>query len=298
MVIGFFSDLHATTHNPPCRTDKMMDTLKSKYLQMSDIFDREGCKAVIQAGDFFDSAKEPYHLVNWFLDFHNGKWANYKILGVAGQHDMVNHTLDLENTPYKCLVNAGVLFHLGKEPFRLDGIHVYGRSWGEQTPIIKSKKAFNILVIHETLVKEKIWEGQANVKFGDDFVRKHEFDLIIAGDNHSPFISRYRSKLLVMCGSVLRLKVNQHDYQPCAYTFDTEEKKLKKHPLKIENVVQVEEHKEQKKRKLNINNFISLLDRRANKVDFVSSVVEEAGKLNEKAVAAEVTSIIDTVTRR
>ena len=94
------------------------------------------------------------------------------------------------------------------------------------------------------------------------------------------------------------MKVNQHDYQPCVYTFDTEEKKLKKHPLKIEDVVQVEEHKEQKKRKLNINNFISLLDRRANKVDFVSSVVEEAGKLNEKAVAAEVTSIIDTVTRR
>lgn len=298
MKIGFYSDLHATTHNPPCRTDNMLDTLKKKYQQISDIFDYEGCRICIQAGDFFDSPKEPYHLVNWFLDFHKGKWADYKTLGVAGQHDMVNHTLDLENTPYRCLVGAGVLFHLGKEPFILDDVYVYGRSWGERTPIIKSGKAFNILVIHETLVKEKIWEGQANVKFGDDFIKKSEFDLVIAGDNHSPFTSRYRSKLLVMCGSVLRLKVDQHDYQPCVYTFDTDTKKLQKHPLKIEDVIKVEEHKEKKKRKLNINNFISLLDRRANKVDFVSSVIEEAGKLKEKAVADEVSSIVDSATRR
>lgn len=305
MILGLFADFHGTNETPKCRLDNFQETQRGKFLNILDIFDLAGVFHIIFAGDFWDSPKTPYKVTNWYLEQLSGKWCKPVIHSVAGQHDQINHTMNLENSPYQTMVSAGFFYHLTAEPrvyvdpVTKRDIHMYGKSWGEGVPDIMDKKAFNILVNHDTLVVEKIWEGQKEPKFADKFLKENPFDLVVCGDNHTPFVTRYRSRTLVMCGSVCRLKVDQADYQPCVYTFDTEERKLTKHKLKIDpNVIKHEEHKTKKKGKMDLDKFISLLDKREINRDFINSTLEESHKIQNKAVRKEISDIIATVTDR
>lgn len=303
MILGFFADFHGTNEKPRCRIDDYQQTQRNKFLQMLDIFDMEGCRFVLNAGDFWDYTKIPYKTINWYIETLRNKWCNFTIYSVAGQHDQVNHTMNLENSPYQTMVSAGFFHHLNScpmtfvDPVTQEGIHVYGKSWGESVPEIMDQKAFNILVNHDTLVMEKLWEGQKNPKYADKFVKDNKFDLVVCGDNHNPFVTRYRSRTLVMCGSVFRMKVDQVNHKPAVYTFDTETRKLKEHKLKIEDgVIQHEEHKKKKKDKLDLEKFISLLDKRGINRDFIKSTLEESQKIQNKAVRKEISDIISSVT--
>lgn len=305
MILGLFADFHATNETPKCRKDDFPETQKQKFLQILDIFDLEGCRHVLFAGDFWDSTKIPYKTTNWYLETLKNKWCNYPIGTVAGQHDQINHTMNLENSPYKTMVNAGLFYHLGSTPRVVDGgtaepdVHIYGKSWGETVPEIIDDKAFNILVNHDTLVMDKLWEGQKEPKYADKFLKNSMFDLVVCGDNHTPFVTRYRSRTLVMCGSVCRLEVGQVNYQPAVYTFNTKTKKLSEHKIKIQkDVIKYEEHKEKKKKKLDLEKFVSLLDKRTINRDFVNSTLEESRNIPHKAVRKEISDIINAVTGR
>jgi len=306
MIFGGFADLHSTEYTPKCRKDNYPETLKNKFLQILDIFDLEGCNFALHGGDFWDSSKQPLKLLNWYLKVFKDKWAHFPIYGVYGQHDSVNHTSDLSNTPYLSLVNAGFVNHLSNTSPKIitdtsDGgtdVHIYGASWGESIPKIQNKNVFNILVIHETFVMEKIWEGQKDVKFANDFIKQHNFDFVLCGDNHTPFKTHYRSRQLLMCGSVGRITVGQKDHTPCVYTFDTSTRKLKTIPLKIEkDVIKFEEHEEKKKHKLDLEKFVSLLDKKTISRDFVKSTLQEAKSIKNSAIRKEIVDIIENVTK-
>ncbi len=305
MILGFFADFHGTHETPRCRTDDFPEVQKNKFLQILDIFDMNGCKHVLSAGDFWDSTKIPYRTVNWYLGTLVKKWCGFTIYSVAGQHEQINHTMNLDNSPYQTMISGGVFHHLGKEPYVFvdpvtqQDIHFYGKSWGEDVPAILDDKAFNVLVNHDTLVVEKIWEGQKDPKYADKFIKENKFDLVICGDNHSPFVARYRSRTLVMCGSVCRLKVDQVNFEPMVYTFDTENRKLKKHKIRIEQgVIKYEEHKKKKKDKMDLEKFVTLLEKRGIDKDFIQSTLDESKKIQDKAVRAEISNIIASVTDR
>lgn len=305
MNLGLFADFHGTNETPICRSDNFPEVQKEKFLNIIDIFDLAGVQHALFAGDFWDSPKTPYKTVNWYLQQLRSRWCGFTIHSVAGQHDQINHTMNLENSPYWTMVSAGFFFHLTHEPrIYVDpvtkrDIHIYGKSWGQSVPEILDSKAFNVLVNHDTLVVEKLWEGQKEPKYADKFLKEHKFDLVVCGDNHNPFVTRYRSRTLVMCGSVCRTKVDQVNYQPYVYTFDTEERKLVKHKLKINpDVIKHEEHKKKKKGKMDLDKFISLLDKREINRDFINSTLEESTKISNKAVRKEISDIIATVTDR
>ena len=305
MILGFFADFHATNETPVCRTDNYPETQKAKFLQILDIFDMAGCKHVLFAGDFWDYTKIPYKTANWYLNTVVSRWCGCPIHSVAGQHDQINHTMKLENSPYMTMVAGGAFIHLSKkpkiypDPVTGQDVHIYGKSWGAEVPEIIDKNAFNVLVNHDTLVLEKMWAGQKSPKYADKFVKDHMFNLVVCGDYHSPFTTRHRSKLLVMCGSVCRMTVDQADYQPHVYTFDTMTKKLSEHKIKVApGVIKNVEHKEKKKRKLDLEKFVSLLDKRTISRDFITATLEQSSTLKNKAVRNEISDIISSVTGR
>lgn len=304
MKIGFFADLHAKISTPRCRTDDYFTTIKKKFYEIIDITNVEGCDIVVQAGDFFDDHKQPYHLTNWFLETIQGCWACSRIFGVAGQHDMVNHALTA-NTPFQTMVHSGSITLLGAAPFHFPGknvndkdVHIYGQSWGEETPKIRRPEFFNVLVIHETLVQNKIWEGQKNPKFAIDFLKNNKFDLIICGDNHKPFIETYRGRTLVMCGSVARLSVDQYKHKPRVWVYDTTKRDLKEFFLSIEKgVISHEEHKERRSNEKSLEEFRRSLDTKLIQQSYISRVVAGTKKIKDKSVVKEISSIIQTVTQ-
>ena len=87
MILGLFSDFHGTNETPVCRKDNFPETQKEKFLQISDIFDLQGCRRVLFCGDFWDSTKIPYKTVNWYIEALKNKWCGFPIDSVAGQHD-------------------------------------------------------------------------------------------------------------------------------------------------------------------------------------------------------------------
>ena len=306
MMFGLFSDFHGTNETPKCRADDYQETQHDKFLQILDIFDLNACKHVLFGGDFWDHTKVPYKTVNWYIRALTDKWCGFTIHSVAGQHDQINHTMNLENSPYYTMVSCGHFLHIrGSDPHILvdpvtrQDIHIYGKSWGESVPEILDNKAFNILVNHDTLVMEKLWEGQKDPKYADAFLKDHKFDLVVCGDNHTPFVTRYRSRTLVMCGSVFRMKVDQVNFQPRVYTFDTETRKIKAHKLRIaQGVIKHEEHKKKKKDKLDLEKFITMLDKRSIDRDFIQSTLQESEKIPNRAVRKEISNIIAAVTER
>ena len=299
MKIGFFTDLHADTKTPVNRKDDYCETMKKKFCKIMDIFDDCGCRVVVFGGDFFDSEKEPYKLTNWFIDFfHNKSWAKKDwFLSVAGQHDQVHHTSDLENTPYQSLVSSGCIKHLSHIPhvFPHENVAIYGCSWGERVPQIQNKEAFNILVVHDLIVQEKIWEGQTNVKFGIDFLKEHKFQCILAGDNHSPFVENHRGRFLIMGGSLLRRTIAQKKYKPSIYIIDTEEMDFETISVPIvKDVFITEENISKKATKKEMEQFKRLLEANSTQVTFLEKVQDKMSKVGG-TVREEIHDIIKTV---
>ena len=302
MIFGASSDYHITARTPETRIDDYTEAILEKFQKVNDIFENEGCRAVLNAGDLWDSEKEPYWLVNWLINyFRNRLWSRSNwFFTVAGQHDQVNHTKNLDNTPYQTLVESGCITHLTKDPRQLDpeeDVFIYGMSWGEKVPKIKTE-GVNILVCHDLLVKEKIWQGQENVKYGVDFLKQNKFDFIICGDNHKPFTEIYRGRVLIMCGSLGRLKSDQQDYQPYVYTIDTEKLgDFKKHkvPLKNKKVFEVSKKIKVKANKKELLKFIKTLDKRSSKLSFKGKIDDKKQRLKDENLIKEIEEILGGV---
>lgn len=302
MKLVLFADLHARVSNPSCRKDDFCETIKDKFLQIMDIASDEGASYILQAGDFFDDARQPYRLTNWFLNTITDAWVKIQMLGVAGQHDQVNHTLDITNTPYKALVSSRALVHLGGTPMVVKDLHglpdvaFYGRSWGEQIPKIQDKSKFNILVIHETITQTELYAGQKNPILSKEFLKEHQFNLIVAGDYHVPYTEHYRGRSLVMCGSVARLTVEQAEYKPCVWVFDTKTQKLKKRYLKLKCDIDTTIHTEKKEDKQRLAAFIQTLDVSNITRNYADRILEESKNLKGPRLREEISSIIAEAT--
>ena len=305
-IFGYFTDLHITARTPETRTDDYTEAIFEKFFKAIDIFENNGCQNVLCGGDFFDTEKEPYWITNKLVEYFNNKmWARKNwFYSVAGQHDEINHTLKLENTPYQNLVVSGCIIHLGKTPVKFgdedEEIYVYGSSWGEKVPRILNPDATNILVTHDLLVKEKIWEGQENVKYGVDFLKENKFDFILCGDNHKPFTEHYRGRLLLMGGSLGRLKSDQQDYQPHVYIIDTDKpgdfEKIKV-PLKNKRVFAVTEKIKKKANKKELEKFIKTLDKRSSKLNFRDKVTDKKMKIKDPEIVCEIDDVLSGGTK-
>ena len=304
MLLGAGGDYHITARTPETRTDDYTEAILDKFQKVNDLFENAGCRAVLNAGDFWDTEKEPYWLVNWMIEyFRNRLWSRKDwFYTVAGQHDQVNHTKNLENTPYQTLVSSGCMKHLGKNPVQIDPMEqtfIYGMSWGEKVPKIKNQDARNILVCHDLLVKEKIWKGQENVKYAIDFLKQNKFDFIICGDNHRPFHEIYRGRVLIMCGSLGRLKSDQQDYQPYVYTIDTEkpgEFETIKVPLRNKRVFDVSKKIKVKANKKELLKFIKTLDKRSKKLSFKDKIEDKKQRIKSSELIEEIDRILTSVT--
>lgn len=303
MILGAGADYHITARTPETRIDDYTEAILEKFQKANDLFENAGCRAVLNAGDFWDSEKEPYWLVNWMIEyFRNRIWSRSNwFYTVAGQHDQVNHTKNLENTPYQTLVSSGCICHLDKNPKQLDpeeDTFIYGMSWGESVPKIKEPDATNILVCHDLLVKEKIWSGQENVKYAIDFLKKNKFDFIICGDNHKPFCEVYRGRVLIMCGSLGRLKSDQQDYQPYIYTIDTEKlgdfEKIKV-PIRNKKVFDTSKKIKIKANKKELMKFIKTLDKRSKKISFKDKIEDKKTRLKDENLIREIEEILGGV---
>lgn len=304
MKIIALPDLHITNKKPKHRLDEdFYDTVLNKIKFIQNYAEDNHISTVIQPGDFFDHHAVPKKVISDIIhNIHPFKNDFCKVIwyAVYGQHDLVNHSPNVENTPLNILSSSKTIHTLSKEPITLGNIHLYGASWNEETPEIQDEKAINILAMHRMVIKdEKIWESQEDHTKSQHFLRHSNFNLVISGDNHNSFTDVYRSRLLINCGTLIRNSKNQEDHEPHFYVYDTETKKANKIDIPIESfskimdldTVEKEENFKRKKskliEKLKDKNIVGLdFRKKAIKMSYSSKLKQETQKFVFKAIGA------------
>ncbi|MHA2065066.1 MAG: metallophosphoesterase family protein [Candidatus Thorarchaeota archaeon] len=257
-------DWHIRQTAPERRIDEYWITVYKKINFIIDLAVQEGCEAILQPGDFFDSHKANDLLKRYAITWLRNKIDKVKVFTVFGQHDLRYHSSDLRNTPLAVLYAARIIRVLhNHEPLKLGKVHIYGASWFEDIPEVIEPDKLNILVMHKMVIaNEKVWDGQEDYKLGNILLRTLPFDLIVCGDNHQHFVVIAGNKKLVNCGSLLRTRIDQVHHAPVVYIYDINYKTLEQHEIPIkpfDQVFDMTKVEEEKKRNKEMEAFVERL---------------------------------------
>jgi len=260
MKILCISDWHIRATNPQYRTDDYFSTLMGKLNWVFDLAEKEGCKAILQAGDMFDGPDQSNRVELDMMKLFKNSCCD--IFTIFGQHDCRYRDKSLTVTE-KFRVNELVDIAIA-DPFILgEEVRIYGASFGEEVPKVKDPDAKNILIIHRMITEDgPQWHDQTDFISAKAMLLKYgDYDLILSGDNHKSFsYGKQFGSILLNCGSLMRTTIAQRDHKPCFYVVDTATNKVEKHfiPVKpIEEVMDLETADEQKERNAALEEFMS-----------------------------------------
>lgn len=268
MEIVMLSDIHLRASAPSGRIDDFRAHMWDKLNQLVTYSNANGVSAIILGGDIFESVYVPFSVIKGAYNIL--KCFKGIIYVVYGNHDLKNHNYENRATsPLDLLIDITPNMELATNACTEIGenINLYGTSWNQEIPTNLDDDCFNILVIHKMVIKEKLWPGQ---KVGPDgkgsiILKKHNYDLIISGDNHQEFVLHNSGRYLVNSGSMCRTTIKQIDVAPGFYSLyiraDDTPKKPIKIPFKIQtDVFDIAKMREETQRADSLNNFTAFIE--------------------------------------
>lgn len=203
------SDWHLRETTPTCRIDDFWKTQWQKVMFINKLQREHDCP-VLHAGDLFDHWKPSPRLLSETMCFLPDKFYT-----VYGQHDLPQHNFDEQyrsgiftlEVAGKLTVLPGV--HWGKEP----------ETSSFDIPISRTELRC-VLVWHKMIWQgKKLWPEQTDPSATAILKKYEDYDLILTGDNHKPFVEEYDGRLLVNPGSLLRQTAAQVDHTPRVYLY-------------------------------------------------------------------------------
>jgi len=265
MKIMCLGDLHLTEKTPENRIDDYPGTQYSKMEWILKLAKKEGCSAILQPGDFFNKHTSPNFLIRKYIKLF--KRYNVPIYATIGQHDIIHHHSDIENTP-SGILDASDVTTLVATPVKIENVTILSAGWEQPIPEIEDPDSINILITHRMIINEKkVWHAQETYEKSHQLLRTTNFDLIVSGDNHARFTDTLKSKdgnrHLVNCGSLMRGRIDQADHKPAVYIYDTGTKELEKHLIrikKIEYVLDITKATEEKEKNEELESFLENLN--------------------------------------
>ena len=211
------SDLHLTLSPPLARSDEL-NWLKAQarpLRQLKALADQLGVE-ILCAGDVFDRWNSPPELINWAIDHLPSMYA------IPGQHDLPTHVYSLLNkSAYWTLAMGGPgrLSDLGaKESCIVGNMSVEAFPWGVDLtpPKVRDSKRLKVALVHEY-----VWTVGATYpgapkesRVGQSLKNIEGWDVIIYGDNHKGFLTRYKNTTVFNCGTLQRRKSDEIAYKP------------------------------------------------------------------------------------
>jgi len=209
------SDVHLRSSNPIARKDNIVKTQFKKLKFVFDYADKHNC-IILQAGDFLDKARD-WNLLIMLIEFFE-KYPKVQMHCILGQHDSYFYS-KTKGTTLGILERMEIINILTNSdtknviPYQINyGWNIYGNSWGEPLPIVKTKLQNNILITHRSIADTQIYPGQ---KYTDpqNFLKSNpEYNLIIVGDIHRSF--NYISsdgRHIVNTGPMLRAEATEYN---------------------------------------------------------------------------------------
>jgi len=184
-------DWHIREDQPVCRIDNYWETQKDKLLWLSDLQKQYNCP-IIHSGDLLNHWKASPFLLSFMLQYLP---ADINI--VYGNHDLPQHSLQqIDKSGMRTLELAGRIkimkeCHWGTMP--------------SKGSLYLSKGERKVLVWHTmTYTGNTPWPGCTDLSAREMLEKYPEFDLIVTGHNHKPFIEELDGRILVNPGSLFR----------------------------------------------------------------------------------------------
>lgn len=238
MKFVLLSDLHlvAPDATPVARKD---DAFKTQMRKLDFVLkyaaEQEG--AILVAGDFFDKPRSWALLAEVTKELSKFKAGKYfAICSVFGQHDMYMYSTHTSSTNLGVLIEANLVIRLGTEVTTFKDTedsrptNIYGVDYNGIIDIADmhlDSEAYNILVIHAPIGKEKMWAGQENYTNALKFLADNgSFDFIHCGDFHQTFMLEERgsSRMIANPGPLFRMEATQEmiKHKPGFLLLDTQ----------------------------------------------------------------------------
>jgi DNA repair exonuclease SbcCD nuclease subunit len=291
MKIAGLGDLHLRSTVPRHRTDCYPETLFNKFKYIIETCCKNNVRYLIQPGDFFTSTNISWDLFRHTASLLSSVKDKLQIFVVYGQHDLRFHSKDTTNTPLRPLEDLGLVTRLSPvAPVLIGNVALWGSSWMEDPPKELNPKLVNIWATHQTVTDDdKLWPGAKDYSLAQHLLRKHPFNLIISGDNHKGFISRFGGRWLINCGSLGRTNIDQATHLPFFFVFDTKTKMVAKMRIPLQQpqkVLAVEAVKEAKRKEKELTQLIeSLKSARLQKgFNYKAMAVEALKGMNDESL--------------
>lgn len=245
------ADTHLRPDAPTCRTDNFFVAQDKKLDFILDLCKKNDCPLLV-AGDFGHKALNN-GWPTWFLRHIINKLKDTEVFVIPGQHDLPNHRLDLwkqsgigvlhEAEAIQVLLNDYRTITVNpSNTFPTSKFVLFPFPYGAKiTSIIRNKFEFDVPVVamsHQMVIENtELWPGQT-AQTGHQLLKQFpEYDLILSGDNHNPFVVEYKNRLLVNPGSMMRTTAAQIDHKPRVYLWYAKENKVTPVFLPIEQNV-------------------------------------------------------------
>jgi len=215
MKIALLSDVHLLHKKPEKRIDNILEEQWNK-LEFVFKYCQKNSMSLLQAGDLFDKSRD-WNTLDRFISLKQ-KYS-FEMYSIYGQHDMYQR-----NTGIVCnmslLESLGFVRILDKKGI-YDGIWIYGCSFGEKS----DKNKPGILVIHAPITCKELYLGMEYTQASSFLKTYKDYNLILCGDIHVPFIIQKNKRFIVNTGCMVRKTIND-DFDPRFYVYDTEIKTL------------------------------------------------------------------------
>lgn len=225
MKILMLSDIHFRYTAPRGRID---DYYEEQFKKFGFLL-RQDWDLMLQAGDFFHSPNPPLSLLNRLISLLNEYQDNREILVIPGQHDIYMRSKDMNRTAMGLLTILGYLTDINgfQQRYKYWKYLIHGKGFGSDFDIDTCKldpDRINILVIHDMIGNEPLFPGH-EITDAKQFLKSHNFDLILCGDYHYPFLEKSgMGKCILNTGCMMRMTRDERDMnrQPHAYIYDTD----------------------------------------------------------------------------
>lgn len=220
------SDIHLTDVTPVSRTDDYIKAQERKLKFLQDLSKKHQA-LILHGGDLFHSWKASPWLLAWaYLNLPT------PMVTIAGNHDLPQHSIDQY---HRSALHALETVMEGRLTVLMDNPSEY--RIGER----------KILILHQL-----IWpESQRSLRnmvgglTARDVLEKYPgYDLILTGDNHTPFIEEKDGCILVNPGSTMRSTADQEDHRPRCYLYYAESNTVEPVYLPIEDGVLDRSHRD------------------------------------------------------
>lgn len=270
MKIACLGDLHLRDTIPKGRMDPYPMILLGKFDFILDVCDKHGIEVLIQPGDFFESVLASVHIMRRAAAILRSHIV--KVYVVYGQHDLRYHASDTNNVPLQLFEdfnlvkrlhpNKGTLLShpVARVHPKVKRVVGWGSSWNEEIPNLMDPNDINIWATHRMIIdNKKLWDGMKEFTLAKHLLKQNPFNLIITGDNHRSFVTKYGLRWLVNCGSLGRTNIDQAAHIPHFMVFDTDSRKLVKARVPIrppKEVLKIEEAKERKRKEAELGQLI------------------------------------------